>query len=310
MTNQYVFSKDSLPEIRGKYIFDAPLANVTWFRVGGPADVLFMPADVDDLAHFLKNVPAVMPIYTVGVGSNLLVRDGGLRGVVIRLGAQFAKVEIDGLTVKAGAAALDAVVAKKAGAAGVAGLEFYRGIPGSIGGALRMNAGAYGAETCDILVEAVALDRQGNRHVFSNEDMGFSYRNSKIPTDMIFVEATYQGKAGDPDEIAKRMEEIMTKREQSQPIKERTGGSTFKNPDQEQSKGRSSWQLVESVGGRGRIVGDAQVSEQHCNFLINRGNATAADLENLGEGVRADVLRETGVALHWEIKRIGEFVND
>ncbi|MCI5048425.1 MAG: UDP-N-acetylmuramate dehydrogenase [Aquisalinus sp.] len=297
--------RDRLPEIRGKYIFEASLADVTWFRVGGPADVVFMPADREDLAGFLRALPEDIPVYPIGVGSNLLVRDGGLRGVVLRLGAPFARVEVNGVEVRTGAAALDATVAKRAAAAGVSGLEFYRGIPGAIGGALRMNAGAYGTETKDVLVEATALDRQGRVHTFSNAEMGFSYRKSSVPDEMIFVEAVYRGQAGDSEEINQRMEEIMRKREESQPIRERTGGSTFKNPDPEVSGGRSSWQLIDSVGGRGRVVGDAQVSEQHCNFLINRGQASAADLENLGESVRRDVLRETGVELHWEIKRIG-----
>ncbi len=295
-----------MPAVRGRYMYDAAMSAITWFRVGGPADVVFMPADEADLSQFLKNLPKDIPTYPIGVGSNLLVRDGGLRGIVIRLGAPFAKVKTDGIRVRAGAAALDATVSKRAAAAGITGLEFYRGIPGSIGGALRMNAGAYGSETRHVLVEAVALDRQGDRHVFTNDQMGFSYRNSKVPSEMIFIEAIYKGEQGDPAEITNRMEEIMRKREETQPIKERTGGSTFKNPAPKTSGGRSSWQLVEAVGGRGRILGDAQVSEQHCNFLINRGHATASDLENLGESVRADVLRETGVDLHWEIKRIGE----
>lgn len=290
-----------LPSIRGRYLFDTPLSKVTWFRVGGPARVMVMPADEADLAQFLKHLHPDIPVTVIGVGSNLLVRDGGLDGVVIRLGGPFAQVETDGTRVIAGAAALDASVAKKAGAAGIAGLEFYRGVPGTIGGALRMNAGAYGGETKDVLVEAVALDRQGNRHVFTNEQMGFSYRHSSVPEDLIFIEATYQGRPGDPDDIAAAMAEIMEKREQTQPIKERTGGSTFKNPD-----GHKSWQLIDSVGGRGRVVGDAQFSELHCNFLINRGEATAADLEELGESVRADVKNQHGIDLHWEIKRIGK----
>ncbi|WP_306249802.1 UDP-N-acetylmuramate dehydrogenase [Parvularcula sp. IMCC14364] len=301
--------QDQLPEIRGKYIYDAHLADITWFRVGGPAEVIVMPADVDDLTVFLAKLPADIPIYPLGVGSNLLVRDGGLPGVVLRLGAPFAKVETDGLEVQAGAAALDATVAKRAAAAGIAGLEFYRGIPGSIGGALRMNAGAYGAETKDILIEATALDRRGKKHVFNNHDMGFTYRRSAVPDELIFIEATYRGHEGAPEEINQRMKEIMQKREDSQPIRERTGGSTFKNPDPDVSGSKSSWQLIDSVGARGRIIGDAQVSPQHCNFLINRGQATAADLENLGESVRADVLRETGVDLQWEIKRIGQAVS-
>jgi len=296
-----MLSENDLPQVRGRYMFSTAMAKVTWFRVGGPAEVMFMPADEDDLADFLKNLDTDIPVMPIGVGSNLLVRDGGLKGVVIRLGGPFAKVETDGTRVTAGAAALDATVAKKAGASGITGLEFYRGVPGTIGGALRMNAGAYGGETKDVLVEAVALDRQGNRHVFSNAEMGFTYRNSTVPDDMIFIEATFEGRPGDPDEIAAAMDDIMAKREQTQPIKERTGGSTFKNPD-----GHKSWQLIDSVGGRGRAVGDAQFSELHCNFLINRGNATAADLEDLGESVRADVKARHGVDLHWEIKRIGE----
>ena len=265
-----------------------------------------MPADEEDLASFLKNLSSDIPLYTVGVGSNLLVRDGGIRGVVIRLGAPFAAVKTEDLKVMAGAAALDATVAKKAAAAGIGGLSFYRGIPGTIGGALRMNAGAYGGETNDFLVEVVAYDRQGQRHVFSNEEMGFSYRKSQAPEDMIFVSATYEGTKGDPAALESEMAEIMAKREETQPIRERTGGSTFKNPDPALSNGRSSWQLVEAVGGRGRIVGDAQMSELHCNFMINRGEATAKDLETLGESLRADVLAQENVDLHWEIKRIGE----
>jgi len=295
-----------LPVIRGKYIENADLSALTWFRVGGPADVLFSPADEDDLSDFFKNLGADIPVYVIGVGSNLLVRDGGVRGVVIRLGAAFGKIEIDGVCVSAGAAALDAQVAKRACAAGVAGLEFYRGVPGSIGGALRMNAGAYGGETKDVLVEAVAYDRQGIRHILTNKDMGFSYRHSAPPQDFIFTQALFQGHADDPAAIEARMAAIMEKRETSQPIRERTGGSTFANPDLEASGGLKSWQLIDKIGGRGRIVGDAQVSEQHCNFMINRGAATAKDLEELIESLRKDVLTETGVDLRWEIKRLGE----
>ncbi len=300
-----IYSSD-LPVIRGKYIENADLSALTWFRVGGPADVLFQPADEDDLAHFLKNTGDDTPVYPVGVGSNLLVRDGGVRGVVIRLGAPFAKVEIDGVRVTAGAAALDAQVAKRAGAAGVAGLEFYRGVPGTIGGALAMNAGAYGGETKDVLVEAVGFDHNGERRVFSNSEMGFSYRHAHAADDVIFTHAVFEGRAGDPAEIDAQMRDIMEKRETTQPIRERTGGSTFANPDPETSGGRKSWQLIDVVGGRGRVVGDAQVSEQHCNFMINRGEAKAADLEQLIESLRNDVLTKTGVELRWEIRRIGE----
>ncbi|MEM8988475.1 MAG: UDP-N-acetylmuramate dehydrogenase [Pseudomonadota bacterium] len=298
---------EELPEVRGRYMAGASLADVTWFRVGGPADVLFMPADAEDLATFLKETPSEIPVYPIGVGSNLLVRDGGVRGVVIRLGGPFAKIEaLPDSRIRAGAAALDAAVAKAAARAEVAGLEFYRGVPGTIGGALRMNAGAYGGETRDVLIEAVALDRQGARHTLSNADMGYAYRHSAAPEDLIFIEALFQGRPGDATEIEAKMNEVTSSREATQPIRERTGGSTFKNPDPDLSGGRKSWQLIDSVGARGRVVGDAQVSEQHCNFLINRGAAAAADLEALGEGVRADVKRETGVELQWEIKRIGE----
>ena len=295
-----------LPSVRGKYVENADLSALTWFRVGGPADVLYQPADEDDLGEFLKAVDATISVYPVGVGSNLLVRDGGVRGVVIRLGAPFAKIEIDGTRVTAGAAALDAQVAKRAGAAGVAGLEFYRGVPGTIGGALAMNAGAYGGETKDVLVEAVGIARDGERRVFSNEEMGFSYRHAAAADGIIFTRAAFEGRPGDPAEIERRMREIMAKREATQPIRERTGGSTFANPDLEISGGRKSWQLIDAIGGRGRVVGDAAVSEQHCNFMINRGNARAADLEELIESLRKDVLTETGVELRWEIRRLGD----
>jgi UDP-N-acetylmuramate dehydrogenase len=294
-----------LPTVRGKYVEGADLSALTWFRVGGPADVLFMPADEADLAHFLKNTSEEIPVYPMGVGSNLLVRDGGMRGVVIRLGSPFRQVKTDGLRVASGAAAIDAQLAKHAAAAGISGLEFYRGVPGTIGGALRMNAGAYGDETKDVLVEAVAYDRSGERHVLTNKEMGFSYRHCSAPDDFIFVGAVFQGEKGDPAEIEIRMKEIMERREATQPIRERTGGSTFANPDLTLSGGRKSWQLIDEIGGRGRIVGDAQMSEQHCNFMINRGKASAADIEALGESIRADVKQQTGVELRWEIRRIG-----
>jgi len=296
----------NLPSVRGRYIENFNLSAITWFRVGGPADVLFTPADEEDLAHFLNELDKDIPVFPMGVGSNLLVRDGGVRGVVIRLAAPFNKIEVDGLKVRAGAGALDAQVAKRAASDGVAGLEFYRGVPGTIGGALRMNAGAYGGETKDVLIEAVAYNRMGNRLVLSNEEMDFSYRHSGAGDDLIFTEALFLGHGDDPAVIEARMGDIMKRREESQPIKERTGGSTFANPDLTLSGGRKSWQLIAEVGGRGRVVGDAQVSEQHCNFMINRGEATAADLEALVESLRADVKRETGVELRWEIKRVGE----
>ncbi len=297
-----------LPTVRGKYVENADMASLTWLRVGGPADVLFSPADEEDLSGFLKALDADIPIYPVGVGSNLLVRDGGLRGVVVRLGAAFGKVEIDGVRVRAGAGALDAQVAKRAGAAGIAGLEFYRGVPGTIGGALAMNAGAYGGETKDILVEATAYDRMGMRHLLSVSDMKFSYRHCGASDGLIFTSALLEGRNDAPAAIEARMAEIMTQREATQPIRERTGGSTFANPDLSLSGGRKSWQLIDEIGGRGRMVGDAQVSEQHCNFMINRGEASAKDLEALIESLRKDVLTKTGVELRWEIRRVGEAV--
>ena len=300
-------TSDDLPSVRGKYVEGADLSALTWFRVGGPADILFMPADEEDLAAFLKETPEDIPVFTMGVGSNLLVRDGGVRGVVIRLGGPFRKVDVDGLRVTAGAAALDAQVAKTAGAAGVASLEFYRGVPGTIGGALAMNAGAYGGETKDVLVEAVGYDRAGVRRVLSNREMGFSYRHCDAADNgLIFTSAVFEGRADDPAAIEARMSEIMTRREATQPIRERTGGSTFANPDLALSGGLKSWQLIDKIGGRGRVIGDAQVSEQHCNFMINRGAASAADLETLIESLRKDVMRETGVELRWEIRRVGE----
>ncbi len=305
MVERRIKSAD-LPTVRGKYVENADMASLTWLRVGGPADVLFSPADEDDLVEFLKNLDTGISAYPVGVGSNLLVRDGGLRGVVVRLGAAFGKIETDGVRVRAGAAALDAQVAKRAGAAGIAGLEFYRGVPGTIGGALAMNAGAYGGETKDVLVEAVAYDRTGTRHLLSAADMKFSYRHCGADDGLIFTSALFKGRTDDPAAIEARMTDIMTRREATQPIRERTGGSTFANPDLSLSAGCKSWQLIDEIGGRGRIVGDAQVSEQHCNFMINRGEATAGDIETLVESLRTDVERETGVKLRWEIRRIGE----
>lgn len=295
-----------LPPVRGRYVERADMSAITWFRVGGPADVLYAPEDEDDLAAFLKKAPQEIPVYPVGVGSNLLVRDGGVRGVVIRLGAPFAKIAIEGTRVTAGAAALDAQVARQASRAGVAGLEFYRGVPGTIGGALAMNAGAYEQETKDVLVEAVAYDRAGDRRVLNNADMNFAYRHCGAGEGLIFTKALFEGRRDDPAAIEERMKSIMERREKSQPIREKTGGSTFANPDPAISGGRKAWQLIDEIGGRGRIVGDAQCSEQHCNFMINRGKATAGDIETLVEGLRKEVLNKTGVELRWEIKRIGE----
>jgi UDP-N-acetylmuramate dehydrogenase len=297
---------DRLPPVRGKLEASVTLAPFTWFRVGGPAEVLFQPADEADLADFLRLCPADIPILAVGVGSNLIVRDGGVPGVVIRLSPRgFGQISTDGLQVTAGAACLDASVAKKAAEAGIAGLEFYRGVPGTIGGALRMNAGCYESETKDVLVSCVAYDRAGQRHEFSCADMGFTYRHTTAPADLIFVSATFQGTADDPAEILARMDAITQKREQSQPIRDKTGGSTFKNPDPVQSGGRKSWQVIDAAGLRGYQIGGAQMSEKHCNFMINTGTATAKDLEALGEHVIQQVKATQGVDLHWEIKRIG-----
>ena len=297
-----------LPPVRGKLSENVPLAPYTWLRVGGPAEVFFMPKDEADLAHFLSSTPDHIPVTILGVASNTIIRDGGIKGVVVRLGPSFAKVSTDGLTLRAGTAALDNKVAKEAAKAGIVGLEFYAGIPGTIGGALRMNAGCYGTETKDVLVEAVALDRTGRRQVMPLSELGYSYRHSKAPNDLIFVEALFKGTADAPEAITARMAEITTRREESQPIRKKTGGSTFKNPDQVQSGGRGAWQVIDAAGGRGFKLGGAQMSEKHCNFMINTGDATAADLEALGETVIAKVKETQGVDLEWEVKRIGERV--
>jgi len=296
---------DRLPEVRGKLSENVTLAPYTWFRVGGAAEVFFMPKDEADLAHFLSSTPDDIPVHVLGVASNTLVRDGGIKGVVIRLGPDFARIEIEGQTLRAGAAALDTKVAKAAAKAGLAGLEFYAGIPGSIGGALRMNAGCYGSETKDVLVSAVALDRTGRRQIMPLEEFGYAYRHSDAPKDLIFTRAEFKGVPDAPEAIKARMEAITKRREESQPIREKTGGSTFKNPDQTQSKGRGAWQVIDAAGGRGLKIGGAQMSEKHCNFMINTGEASAADLEGLGEAIRAMVKDKEGVDLHWEVKRIG-----
>ena len=290
------------PALRGKLAANAPLKEATWFRVGGPAELLFSPADEDDLAYLLSRLPAEVPVTVVGLGSNLIVRDGGVPGVVVKLGGRaFNGIDVlEDCRVVAGAAAPDAFVAKAAATAGVDGLAFLRGVPGSIGGALRMNAGAHGREIKDALIEAYGLDRTGAVRVLSNADMGFSYRRSAAPEDVIFIRATLRGRPGDPEAILAEMERITRAREASQPIREKTGGSTFKNPP-----GAKAWELIDKAGCRGLVVGDAEVSTMHCNFLINRGAATAADLEALGEEVRRRVLETSGVSLEWEIKRIG-----
>jgi UDP-N-acetylmuramate dehydrogenase len=291
----------AMPDLRGRLLGNAELAPLTWFRVGGPAQVLFTPADDDDLAYFLARLPRDIAVYPIGVGSNLIVRDGGLPGVAIRLSPRgFGETTPSGDTVRAGAAALDRRVAEAAAAANIAGLEFYFGIPGSIGGALRMNAGANGGETKDVLVEATGITRAGEKRVFSNADMKFVYRNSGVEDGVIFTSALYRGRIADPEAIRARMNEVQTHRETAQPIREKTGGSTFKNPP-----GQSAWKLIDGAGLRGFRVGGAQVSEMHCNFLINTGAATGYDIETLGETVRARVKETSGIDLHWEIKRIG-----
>ena len=290
-----------LPSVRGRLEANAPLAELTWFRVGGAAEVLFSPADEADLAAFLKETPQDIPVYVIGVGSNLLVRDGGVPGVVIRLGRGFADVtEEEGSRVRAGTAALDVRVARFAHEKSIDALTFLRGIPGTIGGALRMNAGAYGGETKDILIEARAVDRSGTIHVLSNADMNYSYRHCGAPEGLVFTQALFQGRPGNQADIAAAMDKITESREATQPIKSRTGGSTFKNPP-----GNKSWQLIDKAGMRGFAVGPAKVSELHCNFLINEGGATAAQIEELGETVRARVRATSGIDLDWEIKRIG-----
>src|SRR6266436_6539844 len=289
------------PDLRGRLITNQPLAEFTWFRVGGPAQLLFMPEDEHDLSYFLAHLPAEIAVTVIGLGSNLIVRDGGVSGVVIRLGRGFGEVRVeDGSRIRAGTAAPDVKVSRAAQEAAIAGLAFFRGIPGAVGGALRMNGGAYGRETKDALIEARGVDRRGRLRVLSNGDMHYSYRHCGAPDDIVFTQALFQGAPGDPAEIAAEMEKITESREATQPIKSRTGGSTFKNPP-----GHKAWQLIDAAGCRGLKVGDAQVSEMHCNFLINLGGATAADIEMLGETVRQRVKEHCGVELEWEIKRIG-----
>jgi UDP-N-acetylmuramate dehydrogenase len=290
-----------LPELRGKLKAGAVLADFTWFRVGGPAEILYSPADEADLAYFMANTPSEIPVTIIGLGSNLLVRDGGIGGVVIRLGRGFGEIAVEeNSRLRSGAAVPDVKVARAAADAGIAGLSFYRGIPGCVGGALRMNGGAHGRETCEVVVEARAVDRAGEVHVLPVAELHYAYRHCGAPEDLIFTEALFYGEPGDPAAILAEMDDIAAYREQAQPIKSRTGGSTFKNPPD-----HKAWQLIDAAGCRGLKVGDAQVSEMHCNFLINLGNATAADIETLGETVRQRVKETSGVELEWEIKRIG-----
>ncbi len=290
------------PDLRGRLSANAPLAPYTWFRVGGPAQVLFSPADEEDLAHFLARLAPDIPVTTIGLCSNLIVRDGGVPGVVVRLGGKaFGEIAtLPDHRLRGGAAVPDMKLARAAADAGIDGLAFFCGIPGSIGGALRMNAGAHGGETTDVLVEAGGVDRAGHIRVFTRADMGFSYRHSDAPDDVVFTSAVFQGRPGDPAEIAAEMKRITAAREQSQPIRERTGGSTFANP-----RPHSAWKVIDAAGCRGLVVGDAQVSPMHCNFLINRGAATAGDIEGLGEEVRRRVREHSGIELRWEIRRIG-----
>jgi UDP-N-acetylmuramate dehydrogenase len=293
--------KSAMPALRGRLLSNQSLAELTWFRVGGPAQALFMPEDESDLAYVLARLPSEFSVTVIGLGSNLIVRDGGVAGVVVRLGRGFGDVTIEpGAGVRVGAGVPDVRVAKAAQEAGIAGLAFLRGIPGAIGGALRMNGGAYGGETRDILVEARGVDRAGNVKVFRNADMHYGYRHCGVPEDVIFTQALFAGRPGEAETIAAEMDKITESREATQPIKSRTGGSTFKNPP-----GHKAWQLIDAAGCRGFVVGDAQVSEMHCNFLINRGSARAADIEALGEEVRRRVRETSGVELEWEIKRIG-----
>ena len=293
--------KAQVSQLRGRLVSNQPLAEFTWFRVGGPAQLLFIPEDEEDLSYLLAHLPSEIPVTVIGLGSNLIVRDGGVPGVVIRLGRGFSNVAAEeGVRIRAGAAVPDVKVARTAQDAAIAGLAFLRGIPGAIGGALRMNGGAYGGETKDALIAARGVDRSGHIRTFNNAEMSYSYRGCGVPDNVIFTEALFQGTAGDPAVIAAEMDRITESRETTQPIKSRTGGSTFKNPP-----GHKAWRLIDAAGCRGLTMGAAQVSELHCNFLINRGGASAADIETLGETVRSRVRETSGVELEWEIKRIG-----
>ena len=295
--------RSKAPKLRGRLLPNQPLAELTWFRVGGPAQVLFMPEDEADLAYFLQVLAVAIPVTVIGLGSNLIVRDGGIPGVVVRLGRGFNDIAVEDHRIRVGAAVPDVKVARAAQEAGIAGLSFLRGIPGAIGGALRMNGGAYGRETKDALISARAVDRAGRVHELSVSDMHYAYRHCGTPEDFIFTEATFQGAAGERAAIAAEMNKITEAREATQPIKSRTGGSTFKNP-----LGQKAWQLIDAAGCRGLIIGGAQVSELHCNFLINLGDATATDIETLGETIRKRVKQTSGIDLEWEIKRLGSLV--
>jgi UDP-N-acetylmuramate dehydrogenase len=290
-----------MPNLRGSLVGNAPMAGLSWFRTGGPAQVLFEPADQNDLSYFLARLDPAIPVLVLGAGSNILVRDGGIEGVVIRLGKSFQEVTIEGLSARAGAGVPDVKLASAAAKAGIAGLSFFRGIPGTIGGALRMNGGAYGSETKNVLVSCRGVGRNGKIVELSNAEMGFSYRFCGVADDIIFTSAVLAGSPGDSQAILSEMAEITKARAETQPVNTRTGGSTFKNP-----AGHKAWELIDKAGCRGLAVGDAQVSKLHCNFLINRGKASAADIETLGENVRTRVLETSGIALEWEILRVGK----
>jgi len=296
---------ERLPKVRGEYIENAELARYTWFRTGGPAEVLFKPADGDDLAAFMDGKPTDVPVTVIGVGSNLLIRDGGVPGVVVRLGRGFGCINVRDGRVLAAGGALDVTCSAAARDAGLAGLEFLSGIPGTIGGALRMNAGAYGREMKDVVLYARVVDSEGNQRHMRADELGFGYRHVNIPEDWIIVGVVMEGTPDDRGAIALRMEHIREQREQTQPLRTKTGGSTFRNPNPIDSSGRKAWQLIDDVGCRGLTRGGAMVSDKHCNFLINTGDASAADLEGLGDEVRRKVHARTGVELEWEIRRIG-----
>ncbi|ODP36635.1 UDP-N-acetylenolpyruvoylglucosamine reductase [Sphingomonas turrisvirgatae] len=294
-----------LPKVRGKLTPDAPLAPLVWFKSGGTAQWLFEPADVEDLSAFLSGLDSNMPVMALGLGSNLIVRDGGVPGVVVRLGKSFAKVFADGLTLRCGGGASGILVSSIARDAGIAGVEFLRSIPGTVGGFVRMNGGAYGRETAEVLVECEVVLRSGERRALSVDELGYSYRHSTLPEGAVVVSATFRGEAGDPAAIQAEMDRIAAAREESQPLRSKTGGSTFKNPP-----GEKAWALVDAAGCRGMKRGGAQVSEKHTNFLLNLGGATSADIEGLGEDVRAKVKAHSGVELEWEIQRVGMFADD
>ena len=303
---------ENLPEVRGTYTADRPLADLSWLKVGGPAEVLYQPADLDDLQHFLKNIPNKTDVFPVGVCSNLIIRDGGIKGVVIRMRRGFNTIEIlEGNRVRAGVAALDAHVARKAAQAGI-DLAFLRTIPGAIGGAAKMNAGCYGVYTADVFVEAQAVARDGNLVTLTKDDMGFAYRSTDLPDGMVITSVLLEGPSGDPHAIEAKMADALEKRAQTQPVKERSCGSTFRNPAGFSSTGKAddvhdlkAWKVIDDAGMRGATVGGAQMSEMHSNFMINKGGATAADLENLGEKVRKKVFENSGIQLEWEIMRVG-----